>query len=297
MGQALDNVVRLTLFALGFAAFYGALQLLPYRRRRLPGWPGKGGGGWLNAPPAWLGGLLAGDWRGERLAAREQLLAGAGVAVHPLRYLIAKRAAIVAVLSAAVLLYALGGSFPPQWFALRIYGWLAVAIALLLLLADRVLLETARKQRSRRIVQEIYVLSHQLLYYHGSRLNLHAKLMRCVPRARTIRTELALMLNEWYHDPGEAIAAFKRRLGTDEAISFGETLDALRRNEADAYYELLRQRIHDYKGKLDLLKESRKETTSYLLFVVAGLPITNTFRLFIYPWVEEGQKLFHSLNG
>lgn len=296
MWQALNIIVRLTLFALGFAAFYSALQLLPRRRRRWPAWPGKGAGGRRDAPPAWLGAWLAADWRGERLAIREQLLAGAGLAIHPLRYIIAKRAATLAVLLAAVMLYALGGSFPPEWYALRIYGWLAVAVAMLLLLADRMLLEAARKQRSRRIVQEIYVLSHQLLYYHGSRLNLHAKLMRCMPRARTIRAELALMLNEWYHDPGGAIAAFKRRLGTDEAFSFGETLDALRRNEADAYYELLRQRIHDYKGKLDLLKESRKETTSYLLFVIAGLPITNTFRLFIYPWVEEGQKLFHSLN-
>ncbi|MNG35727.1 hypothetical protein D3C84_1225380 [compost metagenome] len=60
---------------------------------------------------------------------------------------------------------------------------------------------------------------------------------------------------------------------------------------------LLRQRIQDYKEKLEMAKESRKETTSYFLFVIAGIPILYTFQVFIYPWVREGQLLFQSLGG
>lgn len=75
-----------------------------------------------------------------------------------------------------------------------------------------------------------------------------------------------------------------------------ETLDALRLHESPEYYELLRVRIADYKEKIELAKESRKESTSYFLFVIAGIPILYTFQIFIYPWVREGQKLFQSLS-
>jgi hypothetical protein len=33
-----------------------------------------------------------------------------------------------------------------------------------------------------------------------------------------------------------------------------------------------------------------------VLFVLAGLPIMNTFRVFMYPWIVEGQQLFNAIN-
>lgn len=104
------------------------------------------------------------------------------------------------------------------------------------------------------------------------------------------------LLNEWYEDAGEALNRFKHRIGTDEGYSFAETLDALRLHDSEPYYDLLRQRIRDYKEKMELHRESRKETTSYVLFVMAGVPILNTFRVFLYPWVAEGRRLFEMLN-
>jgi hypothetical protein len=162
---------------------------------------------------------------------------------------------------------------------------------------DRRLLAGWKERRSQGIVKEIYVVSNQLLYYSGSQMNLHAKLVNCVSQTRTLRTSFQLLLNEWYQDAEEAIRNFKQRLGSDEAYSFGETLNALRLHEHDDYYLLLQQRIADYKEKIELNRESRKEAVSYLLFVLAGLPILNTFRVFMYPWIVEGQQLFNSING
>lgn len=146
------------------------------------------------------------------------------------------------------------------------------------------------------MVEEIFVLSNQLLYFSGSRANLHQKLLKCLPHTKLIRADLHLLLHEWYGNPERAIANFKNRLGTDEGRSFADTLDSLRQYEHEAYYRLLKQRIQDYKDKLDMIRDSRKEGASYMLFVLAGIPILNTFRIFIYPWVEEGRKLFETLN-
>jgi hypothetical protein len=104
------------------------------------------------------------------------------------------------------------------------------------------------------------------------------------------------MLGEWYHDSEGALRRFKLRLGTEEGVSFAETIDSLRMHEDEQFYELLRERIHDYKEKLEFAKESHKESASYLLFILAGIPIMYTFSVFIYPWVREGQKLFDTLN-
>ena len=104
------------------------------------------------------------------------------------------------------------------------------------------------------------------------------------------------MLAEWYHDAGEAIARFKRRVGTAEAASFAETIEALRLREDDAFYALLRERIADYKAKIELGRESRKEAASYVLFVLAGVPILYMFQIFIYPWVQEGHNCFNRCN-
>ncbi len=127
-------------------------------------------------------------------------------------------------------------------------------------------------------------------------MNLHSKLLRCLPYTKTIRGELDLLTREWYESAEKAMKQFKNRLGTEEGISFAETLDSLRLNESEHFYDLLRQRIQDYKDKIDLTKESKKESHSYLLFILAGIPILNTFRVFVYPWVQEGQRLFESLN-
>nr|WP_183602216.1 hypothetical protein [Paenibacillus phyllosphaerae] len=166
----------------------------------------------------------------------------------------------------------------------------------LTLLWDQSLLGMFRRARAERMTKEIYVVSNQLLYLAGSSLHIHTKLMRCLPYAKVMRSDLQLLLGEWYHDAEGAIRRFKLRLGTEEGLSFAETIDSLRLHDSEQYYELLRERIKDYKEKLELAKESRKESSSYVLFVLAGLPIMYTFQVFIYPWVREGQKLFESLN-
>lgn len=165
-----------------------------------------------------------------------------------------------------------------------------------LLLLDRWFLSTLGRQRKARIVEEIYIMSQQLLYYSGSRLNLYYQLERCLPFTHTIRGELQLLLNEWYQDAGLALSRFMERLATDEARSFVETLQTLRMYESDAYYRLLKERLLDYKEKMELQKEVRKESFSYLLFVIAGIPMLYCFQVFIYPWVQEGRKLFDALN-
>ncbi|KIL36823.1 hypothetical protein SD71_05280 [Cohnella kolymensis] len=161
---------------------------------------------------------------------------------------------------------------------------------------DRVWLQSFRRYRTDRIRGEIVAVSSQLLYYTGSRLHLHGKLMKCLYLTRHIRGEMGLLLNEWYHDADHALKRFKDRLGTDEAYGFAESLRSLRLNESEDIYDLLRESVRDYKAKIVLAKDSRKETTSYLLFVLAGIPILYTFQIFLYPWVQEAAKLFDALN-
>lgn len=153
-----------------------------------------------------------------------------------------------------------------------------------------------KRKRRERLVKDIHAVSKQLLYYEGSKLNLHSKISRCLPITTVMRREMELLVNEWYEGAAAAIENFKQRIGTEEGHSFAETIDALRLSDDQRYYALLKQRMMDYKEKLELQKESKREANSYVLFVLAGLPIINTFRVFIYPWVQEGQKLFESLN-
>jgi len=284
------------LFAALFVALRPLLQLLPRPRRR-----------WKSG--RWGRKMARRDWPvwflrlcrlsdPVRLAERGQLLAAAGIpaSLTVVQYELLRRAAGLFFL----ILGSAGGigcrrpelPLPVSPVCLIVFS-LAGGI---LLVFDRTILAAARKQRTYRIVREIHVLSNQLLYYSGSGMNLHSKLGRCLPYTRALRRSLQLMLNEWYQDPDAAIRRFKRSLGTDEAHSFAETLQALRLGESETFYRLLRERIRDYKEKLELAKDSRKETVSYVLFVIAGLPIMNTIRVFIYPWVMEGQKLFQSLN-
>nr|WP_127582374.1 hypothetical protein [Paenibacillus koleovorans] len=295
----LDVAIYTALFGLAFAAFYYALLSVSRRRAR---WPSLVWKRWLRrqrVPKVWLR-LLAIRTDSPGVEYKRQLLARCGVRFDAIGYETGRRLGMVGA-GATVGLIVFGKRFgfserldaaglPP------VYVLLIGSIVFLLLVADRVLLESMGKYRAQQIMKEIYTLSHQLLYYNGSKMNLHHKLTRCLPFTKMIRQELQLLLNEWYAGAESALKRFKERLGTEEAYSFGETINSIRLFENNDYYSLLRERLHDYKEKLELAKDSRKETTSYALFVIAGLPILNTFRIFIYPWVMEGQKLFQTLQ-
>jgi len=162
---------------------------------------------------------------------------------------------------------------------------------------DGAALGAMRKYRTDRIRRELIAVSSQLLYYTSSRLHLHGKLMKCLPLTSMIRTELGLLLNEWYHDPERALQHFKERLGTDEAYGFAESIRSLRLHESDEVYDLMRELVREYKAKIDLAREGRKETASYLMFVLAGIPILYTFQIFLHPWVQEASRLFDALNA
>lgn len=165
-----------------------------------------------------------------------------------------------------------------------------------LLYWDIYFLKMYRELRAVTITKELYAISHQLLYFQDSALHLHSKLRRCLPYSRLLRKDLEILLADWYHDPAGALHMFKQRIGTAEGISFVETLDALRLQHHDSFYDMLRTHIRDYKERIDLAKESRKETNSYVLFVIAGIPILFTFQVFLYPWVQEVNKLLSLLN-
>ncbi|MCR2803342.1 hypothetical protein [Paenibacillus soyae] len=277
-----------------FAAFglYALLRLLPRRPVR---WKRLAFLTWRKtpAPDSWL--KMFGIRReGPSYQERELLLAGCGFAADPAWYLLVRRAGIAACLALAALAAVL---FQDRLLsvAMQLLGGIPLLAAFLMKL-DRVWLRALRKMRAMQLTKEIYVISNQLLYLADSTLNIHTKLMRCVPYTKVMRGDLERMLAEWYHDPAVALREFKQRIGTDDGMSFAETIDALRQHESVEYYELLRVRISDYKEKLELAKESRKESTSYALFIIAGVPILYTFQVFIYPWVREGQKLFQSLG-
>ncbi|MFB9328781.1 hypothetical protein ACFFSY_22830 [Paenibacillus aurantiacus] len=227
---------------------------------------------------------------------RERLLAGCGMMWDAGWYVLLRRIyfALVPLFGGCVYFIAqiplIRATVPPAVLPA------ALAASVLTLLWDVPLLDMFRRLRAERMTGEIYIVSNQLLYLAGSSLHIHAKLMRCVPYTKTMRAELQQLLGEWYHDAEGAIRRFKLRLGTEEGLSFAETIDSLRLHESEQYYELLRERIKDYKEKLELAKESRKESSSYVLFVLAGIPIMYTFQVFIYPWVREGQKLFDAMN-
>lgn len=165
-----------------------------------------------------------------------------------------------------------------------------------LLLNDKIILRMIREQRRARIVRDVQIVSSQLLYYRHSRMNVHSQLQRCVPLALFIRKELQLLVNEWYEGSSEALQKFRRRLATDEADDFAETLNALRMYGSERYYDLLEERIRSYKEKLSLIREGRKEAASYILFLISGIPIMYTFLIFIYPWVAESRVLFDALG-
>lgn len=279
-------------FILLFIALYMLLQLLPKRK---PRWQHLSSLNWLTTTVSdrWLKRLRL-SRSDASYVEREALLSGCGVEGDPALYMVIRQTALTIVLpvAAAVVIYwRLKADDGP--FVLVLGG---MAIVYMLLYFDLPWLRSVHRMRSHRITKDVFQISNQLLYFAGSNLHLHTKLSRCVPFATVVQGDLQRLLAEWYHDAEEALRRFKQRLGTDDGASFVETLDSLRLHDNEEFYKLLRQRIQDYKEKLELAKESRKETTSYVLFTVAGLPIMYMFEVFLYPWVREGQQLFQSLN-
>lgn len=171
-----------------------------------------------------------------------------------------------------------------------------VALPALTALFDKIFLESFKRYRSDRIRRELIAVMNQLIYYMGSKLHLHGKLMRCLPYTRIVRSDFQLLLNEWYYDADRALLSFKERLGTSEGYSFAETMRSMRLHESEEVYRMLRDVLAEYKAGIELAKAGRKETASYALFVLAGLPILYTFQIFLYPWVQESQKLFEVLK-
>jgi hypothetical protein len=287
---------NLLLLLMGAIAFYYALLSLPVRKRR-----------WRSMKVSDLtksnklsqaaAKLLWIRLDSPSLEACKQLLIGSGIRLDAIVYEATRRMLIVIL---ALLTLAGYLAFQQPSFTLFINPIHVIAVSLsflIFIVFDRKVLLQLKERRAHRIVKEIYLISHQLLYYSSSKMNLHAKLSRCFSQTRTLRPSFQLLLNEWYQDAEAAIHRFKNRLGSDEAHSFGETLNALRLGEHEDYYDLIKQRITDYKEKIELNREGKKEAVSYVLFVLAGLPILNTFRVFMYPWIVEGQQLFNSING
>lgn len=284
---------NLLLFVLSMIAFYHGIMLIPGRAKR---WRPLEAITSLKEEklPSWLFKFLG--LRLKMVEEKQQLLLGCGFRLNASLYEAARRMLMCTAILASGAGYA---ALKRPIFTLNIapaYVLSGAVCLLLLLVFDKKLLSQLKARRAHRIVREIYVISHHLLYYNDSRMSLHTKLSLCAAQTRSIRMQFGLLLNEWYQGAETAITQFKMRLGTDEAHSFGETLNALRMNEHTSYYELLKQRIQDYKEKMDLVRDSKKEAVSYVLFVLAGLPIMNTFRVFMYPWIAEGQRLFDAIN-
>jgi len=295
--RALQAAVLAALYVCGFLCLYHLLKAVSYRRPRwLAAWLHREEG---RVPDSLLR-LVGLSRTGASVRSRADLLLGCGfgregdaAAVYSLlrRLLLG----IAGILLAAA--WRFGAALAAAVPAVPLHApTLLLAGICAALLWDKPILEAVRRYRAQRIVKEIHIVSSQLLYYAGSSLHIHTKLARCLPYTTVIRGDLQRLLGEWYHDAGAAVRRFGDRLGTAEGAGFAETVESLRLHEDETYYELLRERIEDYKAKLELMRESRKESASYVLFALAGVPILYMFQIFIYPWVQEGQKLFQSLN-
>lgn len=246
--------------------------------------------------PAWWLALWRADVESTALQERRVLLTGCGIRFPAEAYLACRRFLIFCSMAAGGIVYGLSNG---GWLsdAAVVYSGCMIVMLFIASLYDNAWLQVYKQYRTDRIRKEIVSVSSQLLYYAGSRHHLHAQLMKCVPLTRQIRTEMTYMLNEWYHDADAALTKFKERLGTDEAYSFAETLRSMRLDSGEAFYDMLREIVREHKNKIELARQSRKETTSYLLFVLAGIPILYMFQIFLYPWVHEAAKLFDALNS
>jgi hypothetical protein len=296
----LTDYTRMLMIGIGWLVQFGLLfvgltvmmklSLVPRNRWRihLRGWRER-------RTPRWWLRLWGADKESVSLQERRMLLAGCGIRYPPEAYLAYRRCLLIVLPFTSVAVYAIAeSSLLPSMLSWNVL--IGLLLALLLAACDRMWLQSIRRFRTDRIRREIVAVSSQLLYYTGSRLHLHGKLMKCLSLTRHIRGEMGMLLNEWYHDADTALKRFKERLGTDEAYGFAESMRSLRLNESQEIYDLLREVVRDYKAQIELAKDGRKETTSYLLFVLAGIPILYTFQIFLYPWVQEAAKLFDALN-
>lgn len=280
-------------FAAAFIGIAGLLRLSLHRRGR---WRVNWQGWRKRRTPDWLMKLGRTNRESRALHERTALLAGCGLRVDPRAYLAGRRLLIAACSLAVALCVGLdmaGLADATRWWRPVLAACLVAAVAY----SDGTALRAMRKYRTDRIRRELIAVSSQLLYYTSSRLHLHGKLLKCLPLTGMIRTELGLLLNEWYHDPDRALQDFKQRLGTDEAYGFAESIRSLRLHESDEVYDLMRELVREYKAKIDLAREGRKETASYVMFVLAGIPILYTFQIFLHPWVQEASRLFDALNA
>ncbi|MDG0791904.1 hypothetical protein OMP38_14385 [Cohnella ginsengisoli] len=293
MSQTLYTAVLwLVQFIAGAVGVAYVLHAVTYRK---PRWRIAFGNWRKRGPPQWWLRAAGCSTDSTSLQERRLLLAGCGIRLEPAVYLASRRSLIfVCVISggAAVAFGSFGMlSDVMLWKALPVIALPAVVVAF-----DKSLLDSFKRYRSDRIRRELIAVMNQLIYYMGSRLHLHGKLMRCMPYTRIIRGDFQLLLNEWYYDADKALLRFKERLGTSEGYSFAETMRSMRLHESDEVYRMLRDVLAEYKASIELAKAGRKETASYALFVLAGLPILYTFQIFLYPWVRESQKLFEVLK-
>ncbi|WEK55181.1 MAG: hypothetical protein P0Y55_03700 [Candidatus Cohnella colombiensis] len=279
-------------FSLFFITLYVLLRLLFKPRNRwrvhLKDWR-------LRSAPRWWLKLWRVHEDSIHLQERRVLLAGCGLPIVSELYVAYRRCGMFILFVVGLVIYYLTKHHVIAPFT----AWNIELVLITLFMmgwCDRALLHTFRRYRTDRIRKELVIVSKQLLYYVGSRLSLHGKLMKCVTLTHYIRNELNLLLNEWYHDADQALLRFRDRLGTDEAYAFAEQLRSLQWSESEAIYDLLREVVHEFKARTEIAKDSRKETTSYLLFVLAGIPILYMFQIFLYPWVQEASKLFDALN-
>ncbi|CAI6080322.1 hypothetical protein [Cohnella sp. JJ-181] len=293
MGQSVyEAVLWLVQFMFGAIGVAFLLHAVTYRRPRwrvsIANWRKRG-------PPLWWLRAMGCGAESTALQARRLLLAGCGIRVEPAVYLAARRSVIfICVFSVAALCVGVAYRALPE--SMR---WPVAPVIMLpgiVALLDKTLLDSYRRYRSDRIRRELIAVMNQLIYYMGSRLHLHGKLVRCLAYTRIIRADLQLLLNEWYYDADKALLRFKERLGTSEGYSFAETMRSMRMHESDEVYRMLRDVLAEYKASIELAKAGRKETASYALFALAGLPILYTFQIFLYPWVRESQKLFEVLK-
>lgn len=282
-------IIQFSILFIGFAIFFG-YSFMPRNRWRINVRTRR-----LRQMPKWWLRLWRVHMDSISLQERRVLLAGCGIRWLPEVYLAYRRCLIFSSIVIGLVSYIL----EQQGYLSTFLFWNGFFLVTLLVAAiyfDRIGLQSLKRYRTDRIRSEIVAVSTQLLYYTGSRLHLHGKLMKCLPLTKHIRAELGMLLNEWYHDADSALRRFKERLATEEAYGFTETIRSLRMNESQDIYDLLREVVLDYKAQIVLAKDGRKETTSYLLFVLAGIPILYTFQIFLYPWVQEAAKLFDALN-
>lgn len=224
------------------------------------------------------------------------LWAGCGLETSIFLYMVWRQAILWICYLFIVLWLSLMTLLSLNWSGISILVFCSSLLFVIALHTDQYWLRIYREMRAISITKEIHAISGQLLYFADSKLHIHTKLRKCLPYSRLLRKDIEILLADWYHDPALALHRFKQSIGTEEGISFVDTLDALRQHDNEEFYSLLRTRMLDYKDTLELAKEGRKETTSYLLFVISGIPILYTFQVFIYPWVQEVNKLLSLMN-